>query len=147
MGRYNGGLLMVDTAPTKIVPMGRPDRKPRADAGTPRRKSLEKPLNNLITSLGVTVSLVNQTDGQAIIEGSDRLAKSLNELAKENPTVHKNLTRMLTGSAWGSVFIAAGGIAIPILANHNLLPFQFVPGGQDESPKPIPDIGPPIATD
>lgn len=138
-------------APVRIIPQGKADRKPRTDTGTTRRKSLEKPLANLFASLGSTVYILNRADGQAIIEGSDRLAKALNELAKENPAVHKTLSRMLTGSAWGGVFIAAGGIVVPILANHNLMPFQF----STEQPTPngansggtIPDIGPPIATD
>lgn len=146
-----------DTAPksTKIVApiRGTRDRAPRA-TGT-RKKNLTKPLTEFFTTIGTMVTVVNHADGVAIINGSERLAESLNMVAKDNPTVYRNLERMLTGSAWGSVFVAAGAIALPIAANHNLLPFQ-IPGLTPEStpansegmpPISTPDVGPVHATE
>lgn len=79
------------------------------------------------------MALVNQVDGVAILNGAEPLAKALNNVAKDNNVVYKNLERLVTGSAWGAVVMAAGGIVLPIVANHNLLPFQ-IPGV--ESPDP-----------
>lgn len=114
---------MPDTPPQKIGRPSRPDKAPRQTGG--RKRSLTRPLTDLFVSIGAMVSVVNQVDGQIIIEGAPRLAESLNAVAKDNPAVYKSLERMLTGSAWGGVFMASGAIAIPILANHGLLPFQL----------------------
>lgn len=143
-----------DTAPrsVKIVAPTRStrDQAPRAK----RKKSLEKPLVEFFTTVGTTLAMVNQADGIAIVQGAERLAAALNNVAKDNATVYRNLERMLTGSAWGGVFIAAGSIALPILANHNLLPFQ-IPGVQIPETEPAnvesvpplhPDFGPDSAT-
>jgi len=116
-----------DIAPksTKILPptraADRVDKAPRQ----PRKKSLVKPLEELFTTVGTVVYAVNQADGSAIINGANGLAVSLNTVAKDNAALYKNLERMVTGSAWGSVFIASGAILIPIMANHNLLPFNL----------------------
>lgn len=137
-----------DTAPkperVKITQPKRADRKPRANSG--RKKSLKKPLEDLITSVGTGVSFVNQTDGIAIIQGAENLAIALNNVAKDNDAVYRNLERMVTGSAWGGVFMALGGILIPIAANHNLLPFA-IPGvnapvdtGAESTPN-VPNLG------
>lgn len=137
-----------DTAPkpVKIAQPQRADRKPK----TGRKKSLQKPLADLFTSAGTAVAILNQTDGMAIIEGADSLATALNNVAKDNDTVYRNLERMVTGSAWGAVFMAVGGILLPIAANHNLLPFQ-IPGvtpdtGAESKPETIPNLGATIVT-
>lgn len=149
---------MTDAAPrpvtTKIVaPIRGRDKAPRTSSGS-RKKNLTKPLTDFFTSIGGMVAVVNKADGIAIITGAEDLAKALNNVAKDNAVVYRNLERMLTGSAWGSVFVAAGAIALPIAANHNLLPFQ-IPGLTPEPtpanvesmpPAPTPDIEPERAT-
>jgi hypothetical protein len=101
------------------------------------------------------VAVINQADGFAIVNGAEDLAKALNNVAKDNPSVYKTLERMLTGSAWGAVIVATGAIVLPIAANHNLLPFA-IPGVTTPEPAPAniesmppphtPDIGPDRAT-
>lgn len=141
-----------DTAPKpiKVTAPQRADRKPK----TGRKKSLKRPLTDLITSVGTGVAILNQADGIAIINGAEPLADALNNVAKDNDAVYRNLERMVTGSAWGGVFMALGGILLPIAANHNLLPFQ-IPGvevpqpGAESTPTGtpgIPDIGASVAT-
>jgi hypothetical protein len=133
-----------DTAPkpVKVTAPKRADRKP----STGRKKSLKKPLADLFTNVGTGVALINQADGLAIINGADNLADALNNVAKDNDAVYRNLERMVTGSAWGGVFMALGGILLPIAMNHNLLPFQ-IPGvevpatGAESKPESVPDIG------
>jgi hypothetical protein len=91
------------------------------------------------------VSLVNHTDGVAIIEGAEPLAVALNNVARDNDAVYRNLERLVTGSTWGGVFMALGGILLPIAANHNLLPFHIgvspPESGAESKPESIPDIG------
>lgn len=126
-----------DIAPksTKILPPSRAADRVDSPPRKTRKRSLTKPLEELFTTVGTVVYAVNQVDGEAIISGANGLAVSLNNVAKDNPALYKNLERMVTGSAWGSVFIAAGAIAIPILANHNLLPFTL------PSLEPVPASG------
>jgi hypothetical protein len=81
----------------------------------------------MFTTVGTVIYAVNAVDGAAIIDGAERLAEALNNAAKTNDTLYRNLERMLTGSTWGGVIVAAGAIALPILANHGLLPFA-IPG-------------------
>lgn len=129
-----------DVAPksAKILPptraADRPDKPPRAA----RKKSLVRPLDELFTTIGTVVYAVNPVDGQAILNGSNNLATALNTVAKDNAQLYKSLERLVTGSAWGAVFIAAGAIAIPIAANHNLLPFN-IPGLTPEPTPPTSD--------
>lgn len=141
-----------DTRPNKIVAPAPRDRKPRQPGGT-RRKSLVKPLEEFLTTTGTLVAVLNPNDGAAIVAGAPRLAAALNNVAKDNADVYRALERMLTGSAWGGVIVAAGAIIVPIMANHNLLPFTLPNGPQWEeiNPEPpansesmpptIPDIG------
>lgn len=87
-----------------------------------RATKLEKQLAETLTSLGVVVYAFDQFDGQTIIEGAPRLAASLDNLARQNPTVKATLERMLAGSAYGAVAASLGSILVPILAHHGLLP-------------------------
>lgn len=144
--------VTAETGPRIIAPK-RGERKPRTPGGT-RKKNLTKPLTEFFTTIGTVVMVANSTDGLAIINGAERLAEALNAVAKDNAAVYRNLERMLTGSNWGGVIVAAGAIALPIMSNHNLLPFQ-IPGLMPEddgatmggiSPD-IPDIGGTRVTD
>lgn len=87
-----------------------------------KRQSLKQPLTDALTSLGVAVQLVNGYDGARIVAGAPQLAEALDELAKQDAAVHRALQRILTGSSWGGVVIAAMSIAVPIAANHQLIP-------------------------
>lgn len=90
-----------------------------------RKKNLTPKLEDFFTSIGTMVYALNATDGAAILEGTPDLARSLNNLANEDERVRRMLERMLTGSAYGGVFMATAAILLPILANHNLLPVQL----------------------
>ena len=122
-------------APPRVVKVTAPKRADRKPKTGSRRKSLTRPLTDLITAIGTGVSLVNQADGIAIVTGAEPLAKALNNVAKDNATVYRNLERLVTGSAWGAVIMAAGSILVPIAANHDLLPFQ-IPGMETPTETP-----------
>jgi len=83
---------------------------------------IEDSLNEQFTLIGTVVFAFNEYDGTVIVEGSPRLAKALANLAEKNPKVKRNLERMLAGGSYGEVILAAGLIAIPIMANHELMP-------------------------
>lgn len=101
-----------------------PDKPPAAPRapGRPPRANLEKRLADQVTMLGVAVCVVNMDDGTAVISGAAQLAKALDHVAAENPKVLAALESFLTASAWSEVAFAVAAIALPIAANHNLVP-------------------------
>jgi len=96
---------------------------------------IEDALNEQFTLLGTVVYAFNEYDGSCILTGSPRLAKSLANLCEKNPKVKRNIERMLAGGSYGEVIIAAGLIAVPIMANHELMP----PGIKNLYGKAIPE--------
>jgi hypothetical protein len=114
-----------------------PDAPPRPSSG--RRQALAPRLEQLIGTVGFAVCMANMTDGTAILNGAPALASALDDLARENPRVRKVLEGLLATGAWSGVAIAAANIAMPILANHDMLPaVPFAMG----SPAPAPDSEP-----
>jgi hypothetical protein len=63
-----------------------------------------------------------QKDGLVILGRGEPLVDSLMELAKTDKRVANALKAMCVGGAWTGVIIASSMIALPIAANHNLLP-------------------------
>lgn len=118
-----------DTAP-KIVEIKAPKkttRAPRDTAPKTRKKNLTKPLTGFISTVGTMVSIANTADGLAILNGAERLAEALNNVAKENDRVYKALMTMIEVSVWGELTGATLAIILPIMANHDLLPVE-IPG-------------------
>lgn len=96
--------------------------------------NLHQQLLGTIGTVGIAVMAFNQFDGMCVMNGADNLAKSLVGVAEINPSVRKALEAAMTATAWSSVAVAIAGIAIPIAANHGVLPEAFkngasVPGG------------------
>lgn len=127
-----------DKAPSDFVRVTPPKRETRSSSGTKSRgrsKNLTPKLEDFFTSIGTVVYAVNATDGAAILQGTPNLAKSLNELAKEDERVRRVLERMLTGSAYGAVFMSTAAILLPILDNHGMLPVRLPKQMMPDVPK------------
>lgn len=110
-------LAGADTAPKR---RGRPPGS--KNASTMSIRSIEEGLNQQFTLVGTVIFAMNEYDGKTILQGSPQLAKSLASLCDKNPKVKRNIERMLAGGTYGEVIIAASMIAVPIMANHNLMP-------------------------
>lgn len=127
-GGFTGGTNK-DGSPTRK--RGRPpgsrnkaggsSEKPRAPRA-PSSTNLKKSLQDTFTLIGVGVTAVNQYDGAVILKNAEGLAKSLDHLANENPSVKRALESMLVASAWGAVLTSCAAISVPVAANHGLLP-------------------------
>jgi hypothetical protein len=90
--------------------------------------------------------MLNMADGSAILAGAPALASALDDLAKENPRVRKVLEGMLATGAWSGVAIAAANIALPILANHDMMPANpFAMGSPAPAPDSEPEHAPPAS--
>lgn len=104
-----------------------------------------------ISGVGIAVSLVNEIDGLAILQGAERLSIALDKAAKQNPSVRRALEAALTGGVWAEVSFAVGAIAVPIAMNHGMLPgtlagFVSVPGSQNGD-RPKATENPPTESD
>ena len=111
-----------DSAPKKV---GRPkgsNPKTRKYAGRLSNAALKAQLEQMFTIIGTVVVTRNQFDGMAIIKGSGDLADSLAELAKGNERIRQALEMMVTTSGYAGVATALGGILVPILINHGVIP-------------------------
>jgi len=114
--------MVEDTAPKKV---GRPKgstNKNRKYAGKLTSAALKTQLEEVFTVIGTVVVTRNQFDGMTIIKGSGNLADALVELSKGNDRVRKALEAMVTTSGYASVAAALGGILVPILINHGVIP-------------------------
>lgn len=129
------------TGAAKKAAAKKDDSKPKAGRPTVNAQ-LRDSLDEMITSIGLGVSLANEADGVAIIEGGPKLADALAALAASNPRIAKALTRTTGAAGWGGVVIALSGILVPIAANHGLVP-GLVPPAVD-GPDPLAGMPSPI---
>lgn len=132
---------MADTPP-RTVESTKSKGAPKRTTTTGRKKALKTRLQSSFGQFGVAVSIFNRFDGQVILEGSEGLAEALDHWANESPTVKRTLEAFLTTSTVAEVLVALGGMAIPIAANHNLLPAQVAELAGAPSPDRVPRPSP-----
>lgn len=113
------GETMSDTSDAAPASAGKgkssKSNKPKGKA--PSKTDLE----SLIALVGFQVWLLNAYDGERIMEGSDKLAGALHQLAKDNAAVRRALQVLLTTSSWGALASALAPIVVPIAENHGML--------------------------
>lgn len=61
-------------------------------------------------------------DAHIILENAPTLAKQLNDLAQRNPVVHRVLFAMMNGTDSVALAVTLSQVAVPILANHDVIP-------------------------
>lgn len=101
---------------------GSGDRAPR---GAKRSPLLERKLQEFMGAIGSAVFFFDQHCGAVLLEGSERMAHALANLANQYPSVRRTLEAMTQAGAVGEVVIAGATIAMPIMAHHGMLPQQF----------------------
>lgn len=110
------------TTARKRKPAASGDKSPRTTAR--RKRSLKKPVEELLGLVAGGVMFVNMTDAQIIEAGAPRLAEELDNLAQRNDLVYRWLEGLTTGTSNMSLLMAISAIAVPIMANHGMLPPQ-----------------------
>lgn len=120
----------------------RTDRKPKSRTKAKgKSKSLKVQVRELIESIGGFVMLVNPYDGQVISEVAPRLTDDLMGMADRNPRVRAALESAVSLSENAGIGVTLMTLAIPIAANHGLIP---KPIGQMAAPMlkvtPPPDV-------
>lgn len=108
-----------DTAKPRGRPKGSTNRSTVASMSVSK---IEESLATQFTMIGTAVYAFNSYDGTVILQGTPKLSAALANLCEKNPKIKKNIERMLAGGAYGEVIVAAAFIAIPIMANHNMMP-------------------------
>lgn len=130
---------MTDTAP-RILPaetvreIRPPDRAKAPRIAAQRKRSLTKELQSSIEGLGTIVYVLDPFDGAAIHGGAEPLARALNDLAKDSDVLYRFLTAANRSTKWGALALAVGGIALPILSHHGLLPLPIPSSMMPEVP-------------
>lgn len=114
--------------------------KPKTQRPSGRPIALENQLTEMFTFVGMMVGGFNQTDGEIITANAPTLGKAWANLAKEDKRVKAAIERLMTGSAWGQVIFATGGMAFAIAKNHGIIGELPEP-----APGPVPMDVPPGA--
>lgn len=114
--------------PPKAEKSAKPKAAPKGRRGMTPFVELEKRLSKLMQQIGDVLSKFTFTrdDGAVVSAQAEPFAEAWTELAKTNKDVHKALTMMTTGGVWGGVVAVSASIAIPIMANHGLIPAGFL---------------------
>lgn len=95
-----------------------------------------------LTLAGVVASPRLMYDGEIIAARAEELAVELVALAEKNPSLYRALTSMVAASSWAKIGSLALGIAVPVAANHGLLPVEIVSLVGAPPPPPRPEKAP-----
>ena len=91
-------------------------------------REVETLLTNYVIGIGTGVKFLNETDGVVIVTNGPAVVHELVELAKSDKNLQKYLLWFATPGRYGPLLMALGGVAIPILANHDMIPKFSIPG-------------------
>lgn len=90
-------------------------------------REVETLLTNYVIGIGTGVKFLNEVDGTVIVMSGPAVVHELVELAKSDKNLQKYLTWFATPGKYGPLLLALGGVAIPILANHDMIPKFSIP--------------------
>lgn len=113
-----------DKAKTERKPVDNKSRPAKQTA----RTNLTQDLENMFASFAMPLFAFSAAkpelayDAHIIISNAPELAKQLNELAQRNPIVHRVLFNLMNGTDSIMLVVTLSQIAVPILANHDVIP-------------------------
>lgn len=111
-----------DDAPKKR--RGRPPGSKNKSSGKSTDTALKEGLESYVGLIGSGLTMFPRTreDGLVLLAGGDAWVEATMTLAKSDPRVRRALDMALSGGAWGGFIVATASIAVPIAANHGLVP-------------------------
>lgn len=83
-----------------------------------RAGMIKKGFEELYATIGAVLMLKDPTCGMAIIQAAPEVAESLEELARDNPTVRRILMGVIATNALGKVVVAHMPILMIVFAHH-----------------------------
>ncbi len=87
-----------------------------------KAQEIETLLTNYVKWAGAGIQVLNAADGRVIATGGPQVVHEIIVLAKDDKRLQKWLERIAQPGKYGPLTIAVLGVAIPIMANHGLLP-------------------------
>ena len=93
-------------------------------------REVETLLTNYVIGIGTGVKFLNEADGTVIVMSGPAVVHELVELAKSDKNLQKYLLWFATPGKYGPLLLAVGGVALPILANHDMIPKFSIPGSE-----------------
>jgi len=107
--------------------------KPKRGPGRPPAPKLDQLLgeqfNHLAGALGVAAAISGSSklafDAEVIANNAEKLAQNIDKVTLNSPKLRKAMIGVCTSGAYMELAITVGSIAIPIMANHEMLPPQI----------------------
>lgn len=94
-------------------------------------KEVETLLTQYVVGVGTGVKFLNEFDGTVIVQSGPAVVHELVELAKSDKNLQKYLLWFATPGRYGPLLMALGGVALPIMMNHDLVPKFSLPGSNE----------------
>lgn len=113
------------------------DKAPRS--ATARNTKLDKELTEMFMLIGMLVSTVNQYDGMVILQNADTTAQAWAQLARTDKRIASMLDKLISTTAYSGVILATIRMAVPILANHGVIPPELGQMFGPMAPPPSPE--------
>jgi len=117
--------LANESPPPKDKKEPKKDTRKATVTRLPSRKPLQPRIETLYVSLGMMIVPIDQTCGMATAQNAPSIAAAWSNLADQNPRVKQALERILSGGAWGEVFMAHMPLLMVVLTHHKMLPPQM----------------------
>jgi len=92
-----------------------------------RAVEVENLLKSYVIGIGTATKFVNKVDGDIICAKAPDVVHELVELAKSDKNLQKYLLWLATPGRYAPLTMAVMGVAIPIMANHDLIPSFSIP--------------------
>jgi hypothetical protein len=93
-------------------------------------QEVETLLTNYVIGVGTGVKFLNEFDGTVIVSSGPAVVHELVELAKSDKNLQKYLLWFATPGRYGPLLMALGGVALPIMMNHDIVPKFSLPGSE-----------------
>lgn len=91
---------------------------------------VEHLLTQYVVGVGTGVKFLNEFDGTVIVQSGPAVVHELVELAKSDKNLQKYLLWFATPGRYGPLLMAVGGVALPIMMNHDIVPKFSMPGSE-----------------
>lgn len=101
----------------------------------PRAQEIESILTKYVEGVGMGLMLLNPADGEIVAQGGPAIVHELVELAKTDKNMRKYLEWLATPGKYAPLTMACAGVALPIMANHGIMPPLFLPKTQKSNPQ------------
>lgn len=118
-----------DRAPKRDRKGNRPRSRTSSTSSTSKSKMTDKQLRDQLdgtfVGVGAMVMPFDAWCGTVLVTRGPKVLDALIEVGKVNPRVRQALEAFASTSAWGAVFAAVAGVAVPIAAHHGLVPGEL----------------------